>query len=596
MSKGKSRNFSHSLEQKDREQSRAAARMRNAKIQKQIETELDEEIQNADIEEDVEKSFDTAMPGADIQEVIPVGGPVSFEEIDEIKAARNKAHEIREATWDVQDLVRNIVNHPGKLPNEKADLIKKVGADFGTRVSAIMDTSTDMMKELDSDLDLLQAEALLAIDKRNSGLMDALSNTFQKAKLTSQARKNLPDSAFALVRTVDEKKVRKYPIHDKAHVRNALARAAQQIKDGGASAASARAALPKIRAEAKKMGIDISMEKGKSAIMVQKDASGDWRWVGWPSNNFKDRSEDILTEAAHIEFVDWWNKERDQRSLPVFTSMHAPKTARTYPVDFVGYENGFLVMSGKLTEDEAAGLLRVQKDYDLGMSHTGWGIRDKNDPRQIIQYRIYEVTDLPIEMADNPFTDMAVISKEVDPMKREEQLAYLVKLTGSKELAEEALSMKTSLRQEELKQAGVEQKEAQNDGEGADEAKNAASNTAEIIEAVAKKLGIEELGEAFSAMQKELEKIPLLETIVKSQQETIAKLSASSDEQLADLLTPPAERTLPWIKKARASQSDETKLDDKEAENFQKKAPGIPDGDEYWLSRQFGLAPIEENA
>ena len=39
------------------------------------------------------------------------------------------------------------------------------------------------------------------------------------AKLTYKARKRLPSTAFA----VDGKK-RKYPVHDKAHARNALAR------------------------------------------------------------------------------------------------------------------------------------------------------------------------------------------------------------------------------------------------------------------------------------------------------------------------------------------------------------------------------------
>lgn len=41
------------------------------------------------------------------------------------------------------------------------------------------------------------------------------------AVLTTRKRKRLPNSAFALPKT------RKYPIHDKIHARNALARVAQ---------------------------------------------------------------------------------------------------------------------------------------------------------------------------------------------------------------------------------------------------------------------------------------------------------------------------------------------------------------------------------
>jgi len=46
------------------------------------------------------------------------------------------------------------------------------------------------------------------------------------AKLSSKKRRSLPDSAFALPSK------RKYPIHDKEHTRNALARAAQSETDG----------------------------------------------------------------------------------------------------------------------------------------------------------------------------------------------------------------------------------------------------------------------------------------------------------------------------------------------------------------------------
>jgi len=51
------------------------------------------------------------------------------------------------------------------------------------------------------------------------------------SKLASDEREDLPESKFAL------SKERKYPIEDKAHARNAKARAAQQEKAGNLSAA-----------------------------------------------------------------------------------------------------------------------------------------------------------------------------------------------------------------------------------------------------------------------------------------------------------------------------------------------------------------------
>lgn len=44
--------------------------------------------------------------------------------------------------------------------------------------------------------------------------------------LTSKKRKRLRDSTFAFVKMIRGKKVRKYPITDIAHARNALARVA----------------------------------------------------------------------------------------------------------------------------------------------------------------------------------------------------------------------------------------------------------------------------------------------------------------------------------------------------------------------------------
>lgn len=80
-----------------------------------------------------------------------------------------------------------------------------------------------------------------------------------RAQMVSSSINDLPDSAFAYIepggkkddqgRTVP-RSLRHFPIHDAAHVRNALARAPQS--PFGAKA------MPKIRAAAKKFGIEVS--------------------------------------------------------------------------------------------------------------------------------------------------------------------------------------------------------------------------------------------------------------------------------------------------------------------------------------------------
>lgn len=492
---------------------------------------------------------------------MPMTGPTSFDELDAAEAAKEQAGEIQETSWNVQSLVYNILSHPIMDAKEKADAIQKVGTDFGERVSEILASPEPVEK----DLDALSLEAILAHDKRETGFNPV---EIVKALLSTAARKKLSASDFALPSK------RKYPIHDKAHVLNALARAAQQIKAGGAGAADARAALPKIRAAAKRMGIGAKMSKERNAMVIEKDSAGNWRWVGWVSNNFEDRSGDIITEAAHREYVDWVNKDLAERA-PVFTSCHAPGTVREHPVDFVAYENGFLVMSGKLNEAEAEQLMTVSKDYDIGMSHTSWGLRDAKNSQMIVKYRSFEVTDLPVATADNPFTTVDVLSKEEG---MNDQLEYLSKLLGSKEKAEKALKLKTGLAQKELEEAGVESKEVKTVEQPVPAPVPATDPAMDaILERISKELDIPGLNDFVLLAKDAIEKVPVLEKAIK-------ELSAGEDERLAEKIAP--KPGFAWSK--RPSESADTVV--KEEDPLKKAAP-TPG--KNWLSEITGTEPVK---
>lgn len=79
-----------------------------------------------------------------------------------------------------------------------------------------------------------------------------------RAELSSAEINDLPDEAFAYIEPGGKKdsdgkttprKLRHYPVHDKAHADNALARASAQLKEGDDDAKRiAKAALPKIKA------------------------------------------------------------------------------------------------------------------------------------------------------------------------------------------------------------------------------------------------------------------------------------------------------------------------------------------------------------
>jgi phage head maturation protease len=95
-----------------------------------------------------------------------------------------------------------------------------------------------------------------------------------RAQLKAASINDLPDSAFAYIepggkkdaagRTMPRSK-RHFPIHDAAHVRNALARAPQSPFGDKA--------MPKIRAAAKRFGIQVADERSQQVVEVEHRSS-----------------------------------------------------------------------------------------------------------------------------------------------------------------------------------------------------------------------------------------------------------------------------------------------------------------------------------
>lgn len=505
---------------------------------------------------------------------MPAPGPVSWDELDAQEIAEEQAEAVNEATWDVRSLVSNILWHPELNADQKSEAITEVGKGFAPRVNDILSNAESMQK----GTDVLLIESILAHDARNTGVVEKVTDII-KRKLSSAARGNLSASEFALP---DKKK---YPIHDKAHVRNALARAAQQIQGGGSGAEDAKAALPKIRAAAKKFGIEVSTKSQHNAILIEKDIAGDWRWVGWVSNNYIDWDVDIISESAHKEYVEWLGKNMDM--APALLAWHTPGTAAENPVDYAAYENGFLIMSGKLTEPEAQGLLKMGSETDLGMSHNSFVFeRDKKDTRIVLKYRTVEATHLPLDKAANPFTDFETLTKEVGMNLVE----YLTEIYGSKEKAQ-AFADRTGLAKKALDEAGLKSASAEQTldeaaassappKEGGSAQRGNVPNMEAIIKAVEEHLGMQDLAKVFAQMQESVERVPVLEAVIKD-------LQTNQDERLAEKLAPPVGK-YPWMQKARASASADTVL--KEGEEDQKLKKSAPSAN--WMADALGVTPV----
>jgi len=561
-----------------RDEKRRAARLRNNSthrreqeelLQKELEEEVIELGDDNDVEEVVEKDYysEPAMAGA-----------TSWDEHEAMKMAREKAQHVREVTYTVQDLVSNIL-YSSMSPAEKSKAIKAVGDGMGAKLKE----AEDHMMKKEFDLDLLEIQAIIAKDARQTGAGERLGDWITKARLTSTAESKLSDEDFALVIEREEGTVRRYPIHDKAHVRNALTQAAQAMEKGGEFAEDAKAALPKLREAAKKMGIG-TMEKSNSAVVIEKDKSGNWRAVMWPTNNFIDWDGDILSESAHLEFVEWVNKNMD--CSPVFMTWHKPGTMRKNRTDFVGYESGFLIMSAPLEEREAAALLKAQTLTDIGMSHSAFAMeRDKNDPRVVTKYRMFEVSDLPLKYAANPFTDFETLLKEADMSAKDlDTQAYLATILGEEE-AKKYIA-KAGIKQKALQDAGVENKEKKEEPPAPAAVVSTTPDVdaifEKVLERVSKELDVNGLNEYLTDLQASASKVEVLEELVKN-------LAKSREDDLVEMIEPPATKTMVW-QKARASQRKETVLEDgkEDDETLKKAKPELG-----WLSEATNTTPVQ---
>lgn len=528
-----------------RDMKRREARLRN-KMKHADDGALDE----ADVPEIELKEADEPTPEIEEKEyAMPMVGPTSWEEMDSMKMVQEQAQHVREVTYSVQDLVWNIL-YSDKKPDQKAKAIADVGKGFGERVK-MMEKHEKTEKAV--DLELLELKALQAKDSRHISVGDRVSLWLTKSS-------------------------NEYPIENKSQVRQSLSLVIKNLEEGKEEA---RDAIQGIKQAAKKFGIGAA----ENTVVIEKDASGKWRTVMWPSNNFLDLDKDIISEKAHLEYVDWVNENMDL--APVFMSCHKYQTIRKNRVDFVGYESGFLMMSSPLEEHEAEGLLKAQVLTDIGMSHGTIVIeRDPNDARVITKYRMVEVSDLPLSRAANPFTDFdTLILKEVVMSKVDLDIkSYLATILGDETKAEEFIG-RAGLKQKALQDAGVESKEVSTPEVKA-EAPAADVNmdavVSQVMERVSKELDVEGLSEYIAKMQADVQKVPVLEALIK-------EAMASKEDSLAEMISAPAGRAFAWTK-GRASQATDNVLDaKKEDDELLKKAkPELG-----WLSEATGTVPVQ---
>ena len=545
-----------------------------------VNVDIGEKIEEARPKEKDDKHYDVPYMGVERVEIWrPFGGSQSWGELDTYLEAEDMARATRHAVYEFERMSNNVLNDPVKSLSEKSSAIVSLASGLPERVEDIQD-------EKDTWL-------------------DKIKEFVSKAQMTSAAKNNLPDSAFAYIESGGKKddggrttprSLRHYPIHDKAHIRNALSRAASAIKKGGKTAQIARRALPKIRSAAKRQGIG---KPAKSSFKVFKDKAGNWRWFGWVTNKWRDVDKkaapnhggEILTEDSHKDYVGWVDKNHAKR-MPQLWPWHTKALSHTDKADWVDYADGFLLMSGPMTEAEALGIKRLEEHYDLGMSHGFYAMdRDKKEAL-ITKYRTFEVSYLPLEYAANPWTDFLSIEKEVD-MKSltPEKAEFLATLADEDFVAE--VEADTEGKATILNEAEIESKAKKDDpkdkGESAEKVPEPSGPS--DVKALEKALKMDELGKVLAGLQKTLgEHDGVLLLLAKA----VEKLAVDDDLKISETLTPrtDVEKDVEpaWMK--ALSQSDETKVDEDKDKELEDSRPGLKK--DHWL--EGALSPAAESA
>ena len=196
------------------------------------------------------------------------------------------------------------------------------------------------------------------------------------------------------------------------------------------------------------------------SLLVFKGLDDEYRWFGMVSNNYRDRDTrrnpkgEIFTEESHKEFVTYLDEHPQE--APVFRVWHVPGADRKSRADWWDYTDGFLLMSGSLTPEEAAGF---KEGESVAMSHGYFALDRDSAQGWITKYRSFEVSDLPPAVAANAFTALDVLKKEVLMAGfTKEKREYLVKRLGEDRVAE--LEAKPAEMKSLLDALGVESKDA----------------------------------------------------------------------------------------------------------------------------------------
>lgn len=330
-------------------------------------------------------------------------------------------------------------------------------------------------------------------------------------------------------------------------------------------------------------------------FQVFKGLDGGFYALGRMTNKWRDvdyaqhPKGEILTEAAHKEFMAWLDEHPDQ--APELWTWHTPGTARKHRAEWWAYADGFVSLLWPLEESEAK---QFTPDETLAMSHGFYALARNAADGLITKYRTFEGSELPPDWVANPWTSLELLKEAKAMAFTTQQRVHLVKRFGEEKVA--AIEADSANLAKALDALGIESKSAEaaagaptpNPAPAAAAGETAAPDPAAAFEAVKALLNVEQLQAYLAALKTKADRVPALEAQVQELIGRVEGLGKSDDQKMAEQIQPKI-KPMDWG--YRPSADDRSKLTDAEKKAFKDKAPTTREGKaNSWVGEVFGVS------
>lgn len=324
-----------------------------------------------------------------------------------------------------------------------------------------------------------------------------------------------------------------------------------------------------IKSFAELLGLTPKTPPVSTGLVVTKQEDGRLRWFARYSNAWEDRDKEIITEAAHRDYIQW---ATSSKAYPELWLWHTKGTSFG-EADWLDFSDGFAHASGLIDEDKEH-VVEELATKDLGVSH---GFLCSQDGKYINKYRTFEISVLPRERAAVWTADFNVLGagKETIMAFTDERRAWLVEALGEDVVKE--LEKNTSETANQLKQLGVEYKAAE----------DAAAEQAESAQTEGFKALATQLTELTGVVTNLATAVAAIKIDLGNTKEALDDVKKSNDEKIEDAFLAKVAKAFGQNGGFRASESGANTVTEKEA----SEAGANTSQDDFlgqMLTQQFG--------